>query len=79
MVLHWLAFTLKVLLEKKRKYNLETHFLFLDYEKAFNEVRPRYLAFYKPERILIPYSNYKAIWKQHKNKTKYHIDTINKN
>ena len=33
------AFTSKVTLEKKREYNLHIHFLFLDYEKAFEEVR----------------------------------------
>jgi hypothetical protein len=42
--LHRLAFTLKVLLEKRREYNLETHFLCLDCEKAFKEVRPLLLS-----------------------------------
>jgi hypothetical protein len=29
-------FSIKLLLEKRREFNLETHFLFLDYEKAFD-------------------------------------------
>lgn len=33
------AFTLKLLIERRREFNLETHLLFLDYEKAFDEVR----------------------------------------
>jgi hypothetical protein len=31
-------FSLKLLLEKRREFNLETHFLFLDYQKAFDQV-----------------------------------------
>jgi hypothetical protein len=31
-------FSLKLLLEKRREFNLETHFLFLDYEKASDQV-----------------------------------------
>jgi hypothetical protein len=30
--------TLKVLIEKRREYNLETHLLFIDYEKAFDNI-----------------------------------------
>jgi hypothetical protein len=32
------VFSLKLLIEKRREYNLETHILFLDYEKAFGSV-----------------------------------------
>jgi sorting nexin-29 len=31
-------FSLKLPLEKRRVFNLETHFLFLEYEKAFDQV-----------------------------------------
>jgi hypothetical protein len=31
-------FSLKLLLKKRREFNLEIHFLFLDYEKAFDQV-----------------------------------------
>ena len=33
------AFTLKLLLEKSREFNLETHIRFLDHENTFDEVR----------------------------------------
>jgi rRNA-processing protein FCF1 len=32
------VFILKLILEKKQQFNLETHFLFLDYQKAFDQV-----------------------------------------
>jgi len=32
------SFCLKILIEKGREYNLETHFLFIDDEKAFDIV-----------------------------------------
>jgi len=39
-------FCLKLLSEKRREFNLETHFLFVDYEKAFDNYKDRfYLAF----------------------------------
>jgi hypothetical protein len=31
-------FSPKLLLEKRREFNLETHYLFLDYEKSFDQV-----------------------------------------
>jgi hypothetical protein len=36
------VFSLELILEKRREFNLKTHFLFLDYEKAFDPVnRPK--------------------------------------
>lgn len=32
------VFTLKLILEKRREFNSEIHFLFLDYEKTFDQV-----------------------------------------
>ena len=61
MILHWLAFTLKVLLQNWREYNLETHFICLDYEKAFKEVRPLLLSIPQarknPNPLLTPITN----------------------
>jgi hypothetical protein len=33
------AFCMKFLTEKRREFNLETHFAFVDYEKAFGKVK----------------------------------------
>jgi predicted phosphoadenosine phosphosulfate sulfurtransferase len=38
------TFCLKLLFEKRREYNLETHLLFIDYEKAFDSVQ-RHILF----------------------------------
>ena len=32
------TFCLKLLIEKRREFNLETHLLFIDYEKAFDNM-----------------------------------------
>jgi hypothetical protein len=32
-------FSMKLLIEKRREFNLETHLAFLDYVKAFDEVK----------------------------------------
>ena len=37
------TFCLKLLTEKRREFNLETHLLFIDYEKAFDNVTRRIL------------------------------------
>ena len=40
------TFCLKLLTEKRREFNLETHLLFIDYEKAFDNIKDRfYLTF----------------------------------
>jgi len=40
------TFCLKLLVEKRREFNLETHLLFIDYEKAFGNINDRfYLTF----------------------------------
>jgi hypothetical protein len=36
-------FCLKLLIEKRREFNLETHLLFIDYEKAFDNVKRQIL------------------------------------
>jgi len=35
------TFFLKLLIEKRREFNLETHLLFIDYEKAFDNIKDR--------------------------------------
>ena len=37
------TFFLKLLIEKRRKFNLETHLLFIDYEKAFDNTQRHFL------------------------------------
>src|SRR5215469_7400621 len=37
------TFCLKVLIEKRREFNLETHLLFIDYEKAFDNIERQIL------------------------------------
>ena len=37
------TYCLKLLIEKKREFNLETHLLFIDYEKAFNNIQRQIL------------------------------------
>jgi len=39
------TFCLKLLIEKRTEYNLETHLLFLDYEKAFYSIQRQILMF----------------------------------
>jgi hypothetical protein len=40
------TFFLKLLIEKRREFNSETHLLFIDYEKAFDNIKGRfYLTF----------------------------------
>jgi len=36
-------FCLKLLIEKRREFNLETHLLFIDYEKAFENIQRQFL------------------------------------
>jgi len=37
------TFCLKLLIEKRRKFNLETHLLFIDYEKEFDNIQRQIL------------------------------------
>jgi len=37
------TFCLKLLIEKRREFNLETHLLFIDYEKAFGNIQRQIL------------------------------------
>ena len=37
------TFCLKLLIEKRREFNLETHLLFIDYEKAFDNIQRQIL------------------------------------
>jgi len=39
------TFCLKFLIEKRREFNLESHFLFIDYKKAFYDIQRFYLTF----------------------------------
>jgi hypothetical protein len=38
------TFCLKLLIEKEREFNLETHLLFIDYEKAFDNIKRQILV-----------------------------------
>jgi hypothetical protein len=44
---------MKLLIEKEREFNLETHFAFVDYEKAFQNVK-RQKLFNTPKEKNIP-------------------------
>jgi predicted phosphoadenosine phosphosulfate sulfurtransferase len=37
------TFCLKLLIEKRREFNLEVHLLFIDYEKAFDNIQRQIL------------------------------------
>jgi hypothetical protein len=37
------TFCLKLLIEKRREFNMETHLLFIDYEKAFDNLQRQIL------------------------------------
>ena len=54
------TFCLKLLIEKRREFNLETHLLFIDYEKAFDNVQ-RQILFNILKSRHIPHSLLKAI------------------
>ena len=41
--MHGSNICLKLLIEKRREFNLETHFLFIDYEKAFDNIERQIL------------------------------------
>jgi hypothetical protein len=46
-------FCLKLLIEKRREFNLETHLLFIDYEEAFDNIQRQILFnILKPKHIL---------------------------
>jgi hypothetical protein len=36
-------FFLKLLIERRREFNLETHLLFIDYEKAFDNIKTDFI------------------------------------
>jgi len=38
------TFCLKLLIEKEREFNWETHLLFIDYEKAFDNIKRQILV-----------------------------------
>jgi hypothetical protein len=56
------AFCMKLLIEKRREFNLETHFAFVDYEKAFDKVRRQKLFNVLKEQN-IPNLLLKKYWK----------------
>jgi hypothetical protein len=53
-------FCLKLLIEKRREFNLETHLLFIDYEKAFDNFH-RQILFHILKSRQIPHTLLKAI------------------
>ena len=53
-------FCLKLLSEKRREFNLETHLLFIDYEKAFDNIK-RHILFNILKSRHIPDTLLKAI------------------
>ena len=53
-------FCLKLVTEKRREFNLETHLLFIDYEKAFDNIE-RQISFNSLKSIRIPDTLLKAI------------------
>jgi len=70
------TFFLKLLIEKRREFNVETHLLFIDYEKAFDKIK-RHILFDILKSRLIPDTLQKAIvdiytqnkiWKKFNNK-----------
>ena len=54
------TFCLKLVIEKRREFNLETHLLFIDYEKAFDNIE-RQISFNSLKSIRIPDTLLKAI------------------
>jgi hypothetical protein len=66
-----ISFYFKVLL-KRREYNLETYFL-LDYEKAFNKVRPLLLSISQARKNSNPLLT--AITNIYENNIKIKLDT----
>jgi len=66
------TFCLKLLIEKRREYNLETHLLFIDYEKAFHIIQ-RQILFNILKTRHIPDTMLKAMVDIH---TKQNIDKI---
>ena len=64
------TFCLKLLIEKRRKFNLETHLLFIDYEKAFDNIQ-RQILFNILKSTHIPDTLLEAIVDIYTKKTKY--------
>ena len=54
------TFCLKLLIEKQREFNLETHLVFIDYEKAFDNIQ-RQILFNILKTRPIPHTLLKAI------------------
>ena len=65
-------FCLKLLIEKPKEFNLETHLLFIDYEKAFAHIK-RQILFNMLRTRRIPDTMLKAMVDIH---TKQNIDKI---
>jgi hypothetical protein len=69
------VFGLKLLLEKRREFNLETYFLFLDYEKAFDQIN-RSILFNILQKRNVPNPLLTAIFSIHKhNKIRIRLDS----
>ena len=64
-------YLLKLLIEKRREYNLKTHLLFIDYEKAFDSIQ-RQILFHILKSRNIPDTLLKQEW------TYTHKTNINK-
>jgi hypothetical protein len=64
------TFCLKLLIEKRKEFNLETHLLFIDYEKASDNIQ-RQILFNILKSRRIPDTLLKAIVDIY---TKYNID-----
>jgi len=43
--MHGPTFCLKLLIEKRREFNLETHLMCIDYEKTFHNIERFYVTF----------------------------------
>ena len=64
------TFCLKLLIEKIREFNLETHLLFIDYEKTFDNIQ-RQILFNILKSTHIPDTLLEAIVDIYTKKTKY--------
>ena len=60
-------FSMKLLIEKRREFNLETQWAFLQYMEAFRDLRENCLKYYKEN---IPYLLLKSITKIYSNNFK---------
>jgi len=51
------TFWLKLLIEKRREFNLGTHLLFIDCEKAFDNMQRQIVDIYTKNKIMIKFNN----------------------